>query len=697
MAKTTNVAKTATRSQVKWRVAGIAVLFVVSLFVVLPSYANKGISWVNDKTNLGIPTLPAKGFNLGLDLQGGVQLQYKADVSDMAPSDQADSVEGVRDVIERRVRGGLGVSEPSVQTSRVGDEYRVIVDLPGVTDVTEAIKLIGETPVLEFKEQNTETARSLTADEQKQLTAYNNAANTKIKTALKEINKTKDFLAAVAKYSEDSTSTIAKNGELGFIDDTIYPEIYAWAAKASIGAVSQSVITTSDGLNLAKKISERDGETKVKASHILICYKDATGCEKEWSKEDAKAKIESLKATATAENFVSLAKSNSTEPNASETGGDLGTFGKGEMIEAFETAAYSAKVGEIVGPIETEYGYHLIYKSGEVTPKEYEVARIFVDTKTATDIVPPVDAWKTTGLTGSQLKRAEVTQDSSSGEIQVSLQFDSEGTKLFSDITTRNVGQPVAIYLDGESISEPTVNVAITDGNAVISGGFTWDEAKLLAQRLNSGALPVPVELISQQKIDASLGSDSIDSSFKAGFIGLICVALFMILYYRLPGLVSVIALLVYTGVTLGIFKLIGATLTLSGIAGFILSIGMAVDANVLVFERLKEELQFGKGLRAASEEAFLRAWSSIRDSNITTMISCVFLVWIGTGFVQGFAVTLLLGVLVSMFTAVIVTRNLMRWVFGFFRHDTANWMFYGHKKAEVVPAVNVQSNNKQQ
>jgi preprotein translocase subunit SecD len=226
--------------------------------------------------------------------------------------------------------------------------------------------------------------------------------------------------------------------------------------------------------------------------------------------------------------------------------------------------------------------------------------------------------------------------------------------------------------------------MAITDGNAVISGGVTWDEAKILAQRLNSGALPVPVELIGQQKIDASLGSNSINSSFKAGLIGLLCVALFMILYYRLPGLISVFALFVYTGVTLGIFKLIGATLTLSGIAGFILSVGMAVDANVLVFERLKEELRFGKGLRAASEEAFLRAWSSIRDSNITTLISCVLLIWVGTGFVQGFAVTLLLGVVVSMFSAIIVTRNLMRWVFGFFKHDDANWMFRGNKKPDI-------------
>lgn len=685
MAKTTNVAKTATRSQVRWRVAGIAALFIVSLFIVLPSYANKGISWVNAKTNLGIPTLPATGFNLGLDLQGGVQLQYTADVSAIPPTDRASSVEGVRDVIERRVRGGLGVSEPLVQTTRVGEEYRVIIELPGVTDVTEAIKMIGETPVLEFKEQNTEPPRELTADEKKDMADYNARAKAKIAAVQKELAKTGDFLAAVDNYSEDTKSQ-ADNGNLGFIDNTIYPEIYGWASKSetAIGAISKDVITTSDGLNIVKKLGERDGEKMVSASHILICYKGADLCAGSLSKEDAKAKIESLKKEATAENFAELARKNSTEPGVDETGGDLGTFARGSTVEAFENAVFDATIGEIVGPVETNYGYHLIYKSAEATPKEYEVARIFVDTKTETDIVPPVEDWKFTGLTGKQLKRAEVVQDPQSSEIQVSLQFDDDGTKLFSDITTRNVGKPVAIFLDGESISEPIVNMAITDGNAVISGGFTWDEAKILAQRLNSGALPVPVELIGQQKIDASLGSNSISSSFKAGLIGLLCVALFMILFYRLPGLISVFALLVYIGVTLGIFKLIGATLTLSGIAGFILSVGMAVDANVLVFERLKEELRFGKGLRAASEEAFLRAWSSIRDSNITTLISCVLLIWVGTGFVQGFAVTLLLGVVVSMFSAVIITRNLMRWVFGFFKHDDANWMFRGYKKPDI-------------
>jgi len=683
MAKQKNVTKTVTRSQVKWRVGGIAALFIVSLLLIVPGVFNKGINAINDKIMLGLPNLAENGFNLGLDLQGGAHLVYVAKTDSIPPSDRADSVEGVRDVIERRVRGGLGVSEPNVQTTKVGDEYRVIVELPGVANVTEAIDMIGETPVLEFKEENLEPPRELTAEEQKELDDYNAQANKKIKEAQKELSKQNDFISVVSKYSEDEKSK-KEGGNLGYIDEYQYPEIYEWAKKNNIGAVSsKEIIISSDGLNLLKLTAERDGEKRVTASHLLICYRGTDLCDNNLTKEEALTKIEELKSKATTKNFVDLVKENSTEPGASESGGDLGTFSKGQMIEAFEKAAFDGQVGEIIGPVETNYGFHLIYKQNEEIPKEYEVSRIFVKTKKETDILPPQDEWKFTGLTGKQLKKAEVLQDQRSGQIQVSLQFDDDGSKLFAEITERNVSKPVAIFLDSQPISIPVVNEPILDGSAVISGDFKWDEAKLLAQRLNSGALPVPVELISQQKVDATLGADSLQSSFKAGIIGLILVIIFMIAYYRLPGLIAVFALFIYSALTLAIFKTIGVTLTLSGIAGFILSIGLAVDANILVFERLKEELRFGKSLRSATEEAFVRAWTSIRDSNITTLISCVFLIWMGTGFVQGFATTLFIGIIVSMFTAVIVTRNLMRWVFGFFKTDQSNWMFLGHKKTE--------------
>jgi len=674
-----------TKSQLRYAMGGIVALFILCSVYILPAYANKGINWVNNKTNLGLPTVPQSGFNLGLDLQGGAHLVYQANIENILGKDQVDAVEGVRDVIERRVRGGLGVAEPLVQTTKVGSDYRIIVELPGVTDVNQAIKMIGETPVLEFKEENNEPPRDLTADEKKQMDEYNKLADKKAKEALLAVARGMDFTEGVKKYSED-TQSINNGGDMGFISEAINPEAYTWAKTHKVGEISKDLIKSASGYNILKKISEKDGDKTVTASHLLICYMGAKGCENvTLTKSEALTKIQELKKQATPQNFSDLVKKNSTEPNAATSGGELGTFGKGQMVEAFEKVVFDMPVNAISEPVETEFGYHLIYKKAETTPKLYNLAHIYVKIKAKTDILPPTDQWKSSGLSGKQLDRAEVSSNQSTGQVEVSLKFNDEGTKLFSDITTRNVGKTVAIFLDGTPISIPKVNEPISGGSAVISGGFTLTEAKLLSQRLNSGALPVPVELISQKTIAASLGADSLTKSFKAGIIGLLLVICFMILYYRLPGLLSVFALLLYAVLSLSIFKLIGATLTLSGIAGLILSIGMAVDANVLVFERLKEELRSGKSIRPAMEEAFVRAWSSIRDSNVTTLISCVCLIWIGTGFVQGFAVTLAIGVLVSMFTAVTVTRTIMRLVLPLFG-DKANILFLGHTKI-VIPA----------
>jgi protein-export SecD/SecF family membrane protein len=265
--------------------------------------------------------------------------------------------------------------------------------------------------------------------------------------------------------------------------------------------------------------------------------------------------------------------------------------------------------------------------------------------------------WVSTGLSGKQLTKATLTFDSQTHKSQVSLQFNGEGTTLFAQITTRNLGKPVAIFLDGAPISIPTVQSAITDGSAVITGSFTPAEAKLLATRLNSGALPVPIKLISQQTIGASLGVASLKNSLTAGIWGLILVALFMIVCYRLPGFTAVVALGVYTLFVLGIYKLLPVTLSLAGIAGFILSLGMAVDANILIFARIKEELNLGKSLSTAMHEGFRRAWLSIRDSHMTTLIGAAILYLFTTSVVKGFALTLGIGVLTSLVTATVVTR----------------------------------------
>ncbi|MBI2032924.1 MAG: protein translocase subunit SecD [Candidatus Levybacteria bacterium] len=268
---------------------------------------------------------------------------------------------------------------------------------------------------------------------------------------------------------------------------------------------------------------------------------------------------------------------------------------------------------------------------------------------------------KKTELTGNDLQQTAVTFDPNTGVPQVQLVFSSEGTKKFSDITRRNINKRVAIVLDNQVIEAPVVRQAITTGDAVISGSFTTDTAKALNIQLNAGALPVPLIVLEQHTIGATLGEESLRKSLFAGFIGLLIIVVFMSIYYGRLGMLASFALVLYTLFLLAIFKLIPVTLTLAGIAGFILSIGMAVDANILIFERMREELRRGRSQTVAIELGFSRAWTSIRDSNVSSIITSLILIYFGTGIVRGFAVTLLIGVLVSMFSAIVVTRTFLR------------------------------------
>jgi len=262
-----------------------------------------------------------------------------------------------------------------------------------------------------------------------------------------------------------------------------------------------------------------------------------------------------------------------------------------------------------------------------------------------------------TDLTGRYLKRATLEFDSNTREPVISLQFDDTGTKLFAQITKENIGKMVAIYLDGAPLSTPVVREEIPNGQAVISGSFTPVEAKELVRSLNYGALPVPISLVSTQTIGASLGDSATSAGVKAGIIGFALIALFLILWYRLPGLVGILSLSIFVLIVLAIFKLIPVTLTTAGIAGFIISMGIAVDANVLIFERIKEELHAGRNIIDAVSTGFARAWTSIRDSNFSTLITATILFWFGTSLIKGFALTLGIGVLVSMLSAVIMSK----------------------------------------
>ncbi len=407
-------------------------------------------------------------FKFGLDLAGGSQLTYVADVSNIKQEEVPELMSVLREVIERRVNT-FGVSEPNVQVERSSvvaenSAERLIVELPGVTNIDEAIKQIGQTPLLEFK----------------------------------------------------------------LVDQE---------ALAAEQAVRNALGTT------------------------------------------------------------------------------------------------TATSGAVVGNVKV---------NGET-----------------------VQPYTETGLTGRYLSRAELvfgngSQGSLSNEPIVSIAFNEEGAKLFEKITTENTGELLAIFLDGEMVSSPRINEPISGGKAVISGDFTPEEAKLLVRNLNFGALPVPIELDTTQTIGSSLGEEALHAGVRAGLVGFMLLAVFMILWYRLPGVIAVVALTMYVVMMLALFKFLPVVLTAAGLAGLILSIGLAVDANILIAERMKEELIAGKDVQTAIKEGFDRAWLAIRDSNIAHIIAGVILFWFGTALIKGFALVFAMGVIVSMISAISISRTLL-------------------------------------
>jgi protein-export membrane protein SecD len=402
-------------------------------------------------------------FKFGLDLAGGSQLTYVADVSSIDSAEVPELMGVLREVIERRVNA-FGVSEPNVQVERgsaVAEgaaQQRLIVELPGVTDIDEAIKQIGQTPLLEFK----------------------------------------------------------------LVDQ--------------------------------------------------------------------------------------------------------------EALAAQQSAQDAAGTGTVVSNVRV---------NGEV-------------------VEPYID----TGLTGRYLERAELVfnqgQGGLSNEPIVSIRFNDEGGDLFENITRENTGELLAIFLDGELVSSPRINEPIAGGQAIISGNFTLEEARELVRNLNFGALPVPITLDTTQTIGSTLGDEALNAGVRAGVIGFVLLSLFMIAWYRLPGVIAVLALIMYVIMMLALFKVIPVVLTAAGIAGLILSIGLAVDANVLIAERIKEEIRDGKSTEEAIRAGFDRAWLAIRDSNIAHIIAGVILFWFGTALIKGFALVFSIGVIVSMVSAISISRTLL-------------------------------------
>lgn len=345
----------------------------------------------------------------------------------------------------------------------------------------------------------------------------------------------------------------------------------------------------------------------------------------------------------------------------------VNAFGVGEPIVQIEqggalgTGQYRLVV-ELPGITDVN---EAVRRIGETPQLEFKLVKEGQEGNLTDSTGAPVAAsFEETGLTGTYLTKASLQFGNGTGQVAgtpvVQVDFNEEGKKLFSDITSNSVGRLMGIFLDGRLLSAPVIQDKIIDGTAIISGNFTPEAAREMVRNLNLGALPLPVALESTQSIGATLGDEALRAGVWAGVIGFILLSIFMILWYRMPGLVAVVSLSIYVVLMMAVFKLIPVVLTAAGIAGFILSVGLAVDANVLIAERLKEELAAGRKAQDAIREGFARAWLAIRDSNIAHIIAAIVLFWFSTSLIKGFALVFGLGVLVSMLTAITVSRTFM-------------------------------------
>lgn len=653
-------------------IGAIAVLFILLGGYASPLAYNATIGAISGNT------ASEEAYKLGLDLQGGVHLVYEADMSAIGQEERSAALEGVRDVIERRVNA-FGVSEPLVQTNISGGRYRVIVELAGVFDIGDAIDLIGETPILEFKLPTEEINIEITDEQQAEIDAAQDEERTAALAVLDRAIAGEEFGDLAREFSLD-TATVESAGYIGFVDEN-HPVFDGLASQIDSDGYRPGIIDglyeSTSSMHIIDFLSE-DISEEIQTSHILICHSESERCEAERSQGEALVLAQEVLDGTTTRNFADQAMEFSEGPTGTN-GGDLGLVSRGAMVATFEDALFALTDGQISDIVETDFGYHIIYREDTVETPTFEIAHIELPWTTASDLLV-IDPWENTELSGKHIAAASVSFDPQFGTPYVVLDFNGEGADLFAELTEANVGEVIGIFLDGEAISTPVVQQAIYGGQASITGQFGLDEAKLLAQRLNAGALPVPIDIVNRQTVGPTLGAESLDKSMSAAMIGFVLVGLFMIGYYRFAGLLAVVSLLIYSVLNLVLYRALGVTITLAGIAGFILSLGMAVDANVLIFERLREELRSGRDLQTAIDEGFRRAWTSIRDGNVTTLIAAGVLFFFSTSFVKGFALTLGLGVLLSMLTAVFVTRLLLKWASGF-KQLRSKWLYGGKKE----------------
>ena len=569
------------------------------------------------------------GLNLGLDLQGGSHLVYQAIDRDtgepVAPP--AEQMSALKRSIERRVNAA-GLGQPIIQI--LGDD-RLLIQLPGIRDTERAKQFIGETAQLVYKHSRLNVSRDIPGVSSEDI------------VSIKVINA----------QEPGATST----------DPALEAAISATTTEAGVAAGTQATTTEAAAARAA---------SPPPIPALLIEFNQQAAGQFADAVERLRVSLDPIPNTeqmvdgepipGTGDvyaNFVTIFAEGDTEPALRVPYSPLieGLFGQtfplggDPLIERVDGGdSFTVQLtGTDMATAQARFGV----EPGRIRLSE-TLGRV-------DDDIPG-------GLTGEDMARAYAGQHQGTGLPIVNIEFNSEGARKFGEITTQIAGTPdlLTVFLDKRELISSTVRSPILSGAAYIEGrDFTFERVRDLALLLESGRLPVPIELIQERSVDAILGADSLARSTRAGLVGLVLVLLFMVLYYRVPGVIAAGSLMIYGALLLTIFKMLPVTLTLSGVAAAILSIGMAVDANILIFERMKEELRAGRTMLSAVNIGFNRAWSAIRDSNVSTLITCAILFWfadtLGASIVQGFAVTLAIGVAISMFSAITVTRTFLR------------------------------------
>ena len=563
------------------------------------------------------------GLSLGLDLQGGSHLVYQAALTDPDTGEPvqptSDQMAALKKTIERRVNAS-GLGEPIIQL--LGED-RLLIQLPGVSNLDRAKELIGETARLEFKHRIVEVERDIPG------VSSEDVVNAEIAVLAPGSTTTDPTLATVI-ASTDTT--------------TLPPTPTTSTATTTIPSFENSKGFPVLVLELAQQAADAFGE--------LLGRLDAS-LEPLGGSGDVYPSYLNLSAQGDTDPALRIA----FNPILALPGQVLPLSNIPNMVRIEGTNRFAISLA----------GAAIAAVTDPVLARDR-----FLDESALrlSEVQGRVD--EDTGLTGDDLERAYDGQHAQTGLPIVNIEFNPEGSRKFGELTAEIAGSSdlLAIILDDEELIAPSVRQAITGGTAFIEGrDFTLERVRDISLLLESGRLPIPVQLIQERSVDAILGADSLEKSVIAGIAGLILVLVFMLLYYRIPGLVAAAALIIYATMVLAIFKMVPVTLTLSGIAAAILSIGMAVDANILIFERMKDELRAGRTLLSSINIGFNRAWPAIRDGNVSTLITCAILFWfadtLGATVVQGFAITLAIGVSVSMFSAITISRTFLRLLVG--------------------------------